>query len=291
VRFFIDTPDSSDHHEPTPLGELLSPRRIPCDGSARSTLSILKNQGSVPFGHFRLNNTLTKTPLPPQDNSVSQDHCAPVVGLVGGIGSGKSALASWVSHHAPIEVLDGDLLGHHALKDPTLARLVLDRFPQARSSDDTNSANSDHQISRPALAGIVFGDDRESLSARSDLETIVHPFIRRRLQDLIHEHRGRSDCEGILVDAAVLLEAGWHDLCDHVVFVDVPEALRLSRVTETRDWTRTDYLARQSSQWPPERKQDAADTSLDNSGSLEDSGPRLLSLVHSLRGKTSASCP
>ena len=119
----------------------------------------------------------------------------------------------------------------------------------------------------------------------------MHPFIRRRLQDLIHEHRGQGDCEGILVDAAVLLEAGWNDLCDHVVFVDVPEADRLDRVTATRNWTRSDYLARQASQWPLERKQADSDTIVDNSGSLEDSGPRLLSLIHSLRGTTSASCP
>ena len=213
------------------------------------------------------------------------------MGLVGGIGSGKSALARWVSQHAPVEVLDGDQLGHHALEDPTLARLVLDRFPQARNSDNASTTNPNHQVNRSALAGIVFGVDHESQSARNDLESIVHPFIRRRLQDLVHEHRGQSDCEGILVDAAVLLEAGWNDLCDHVVYVDVPEALRLSRVSATRDWTRADYLARQSSQWPLEQKQEASDTSLDNSGSLEDSGPRLLSLVPSLRGKTSVSCP
>ena len=209
------------------------------------------------------------------------------MGLVGGIGSGKSALASWVSQHSPVEVLDGDQLGHRAFTEPAIARLVLERFPQAGSPDTSSTT----EINRRALAKIVFGDSPESRSARNDLEAIVHPFIRRSLEDLIQEHRGRSDCEGILVDAAVLLEAGWNDLCDHVVYVDVPEALRLSRVSETRDWTRTDYLARQSSQWPLERKQEASDTSLDNSGSLEDSGPRLLSLVHSLRGKTSASCP
>jgi len=211
------------------------------------------------------------------------------VGLVGGIGSGKSALASWVSQHSPVEVLDGDQLGHRALTEPAIARLVLERFPQAGSPDTSTSSTT--EINRRALAKIVFGDSPESRSARNDLEAIVHPFIRRSLEDLIQEHRGRSDCEGILVDAAVLLEAGWNDLCDHVVFVDVPEADRLDRVTATRNWTRSDYLARQASQWPLERKQADSDTIVDNSESLEDSGPRLLSLIHSLRGTTSASCP
>ncbi len=73
---------------------------------------------------------------------MSQDVCAPcapyspVVGLVGGIGSGKSALARWVAQHARIEILDADQLGHQALDDPTLAKLVLDRFPQAAAFID-----------------------------------------------------------------------------------------------------------------------------------------------------------
>ncbi|MEC9008433.1 MAG: dephospho-CoA kinase, partial [Planctomycetota bacterium] len=67
-----------------------------------------------------------------------KDYCAPVVGLVGGIGSGKSALAGWVSQNAPVEVIDGDQLGHQALQDPTLARTVLARLPQAQAPPDTN---------------------------------------------------------------------------------------------------------------------------------------------------------
>ena len=208
------------------------------------------------------------------------------MGLVGGSGWGKSALARWVSQNSPVEVLDGDQLGHQALTEPTITGLVLERFPQAGPSDTSSTT----EISRPTLAAIVFGDDPESQSARNDLEAIVHPFIRRSLEDLIQKHRNRIDCEGILVDAAVLLEAGWDDLCDHVVFVDVSEADRLARVTSTRNWTRSDFLARQSSQWPLEKKQDSADSSVNNTGSLEESGGRLLTLIHSLRGKASASC-
>jgi dephospho-CoA kinase len=221
---------------------------------------------------------------------VTQDHCAPVVGLVGGIGSGKSGLAHWVSQHAPITVLDGDQLGHQALAEPELARKILDRFPSSQDPDNSSTIHSQHQVNRAALAEIVFGDDLESEANRHDLEEIVHPFIRRRLKEQIQQiqqHRGQDGCEGILVDAAVLLEAGWDDLCDHVVFVDVPEDIRLTRVETTRNWTRSDYLDRQASQWPLQRKQDTADTSLDNSTSLEDSGPRLLSLIHSLNSRNS----
>ena len=216
-----------------------------------------------------------------------QDHCAPVVGLVGGIGSGKSALARWVSQNSPVEVLDGDQLGHQALTEPTITGLVLERFPQAGPSDTSSTT----EISRPTLAAIVFGNDHQSQAARNDLEAIVHPYIHRSLKDLIDEHHTRDDCEAILVDAAVMFEAGWNHLCVHVVFVDAPQALRLERVGTTRNWNLADYLARQSSQWSLERKQARSDTIIDNSTTLENSGPRLLSVIHSLRGTTSASCP
>ncbi len=210
-----------------------------------------------------------------------KDHCAPVVGLVGGIGSGKSALAEWVSRHAPVVVLDGDHFGHQALQDDKVKQQIRDRFPETKSKDQ--------HVDRRILATLVFGDTPEARAARSELESIVHPHIHRSLQTEIQEHRTRADCDAILVDAAVLFEAGWEILCDHVVYVEVPESQRLARVTSTRDWDQSHYLARQASQWPLDRKQAAADTILDNSGSLATAGARLLTLLQSLRGTTSTS--
>ncbi|MBQ18247.1 MAG: dephospho-CoA kinase [Planctomycetaceae bacterium] len=209
-------------------------------------------------------------------SSVPRDHCAPVVGLVGGIGSGKSALAEWVSQHAPVVVLDGDHFGHQALQEDEARQQILNRFPEC------NPGNQ--QVDRRILATLVFGDTPAARAARAELESIIHPRIHRSLQTKIQEHRTRADCDAILVDAAVLFEAGWDTLCDHVVYVEVPESQRLARVTSTRDWDRTDYLARQASQWPLDRKQAAADTSLDNSGPLAAAGARLLTLLQSLHG-------
>lgn len=213
---------------------------------------------------------------------MTQEHCAPVVGLVGGIGSGKSAVARWVSRNASVAVIDGDEAGHRALTDPEVQQRVLARFPDVADGPD-------NAINRSRLAREIFGDNDTARVARADLERIVHPVIRRSLEEQIHSHRQAGDCTAILLDAAVLLEAGWDDLCDHVVFVDVPEPDRLARVTSTRHWDAAQYRARQASQWPLERKQTSANTLLDNSASLERSGQTLLELLETLPRTSSSS--
>jgi len=230
---------------------------------------------------------------------VSHDHCAPVLGLVGGIGSGKSALAVWVSKHAAIPVLDGDKIGHQALCDSDIAKQILDHFPQARLDTDTTSPSSPPHthlnINRAVLAGIVFGSDPEAVSARSTLESILHPQIRRSLEQQISEHQQAGDCEAILVDAAVLFEAGWDDLCHRVVFIDVPADERVKRVTTTRGWTANDLASREASQWSLDRKRAACHASLLNTTNLTSAGQELLTLLRdfitSYRDETSTSCP
>ncbi|GIT28393.1 MAG: hypothetical protein Ct9H300mP1_04390 [Planctomycetaceae bacterium] len=190
------------------------------------------------------------------------------MGLVGGIGSGKSALARWVSRNSPVEVLDGTNSDTRRSPSPHPGLGFLERFPQAGPSDTS---------SRPKSAAPPGGDlfwRRPRIAIGSERPRSHRPpFIRRSLEDLTQKTPKPNRLEGILVDAAYCWGPGWDDLCDHVVFVDVPEADRRARVTSTRNWTRSDFLARQSSQWSLERKQARSDTIIDNSKTLETPGP------------------
>lgn len=89
--------------------------------------------------------------------------------------------------------------------------------------------------------------------------------------------------EAVLLDAAVLFEAGWDELCDAVVFVEVPEAIRLERVSRTRGWNAEELEKREASQLSLAEKKKRADSIVDNSGSITEAGTRLEGFVRQLQ--------
>ena len=137
---------------------------------------------------------------------------------------------------------------------------------------------ADGAIERSALAREVFGSESRHLDARHDLETIVHPEIDRRVADGIALATSQ-ELDGVLLDAAVLLEAGWRNKCDLVVFVDTPDDVRLNRVRKDRGWTENELRRRESSQWSLMEKRREADLIVANDRDLEYAGKQLLELL------------
>lgn len=195
----------------------------------------------------------------------------PVVGIVGGIGSGKSAVADWVGTHANALVLNADQLGHEALKSPEVIEALRQRF-------GNEILSADGSIDRKAVASQVFGIHAEQLTARHDLEKIVHPEIGRRIVAGI-ESAERENKSVVLVDAAVLLESGWRNECDLVVYVDTPDEIRLARVRANRGWSEEELRRREASQWSLADKRREADIVVTNDRELEYAGQQLLTAL------------
>ncbi|MCA9071752.1 MAG: dephospho-CoA kinase, partial [Planctomycetaceae bacterium] len=107
-----------------------------------------------------------------------------------------------------------------------------------------------------------------------DLNRIVHPLIKKQIQQEILEAREKARREpgsvsGVVLDAALLLETGWGDMCDAIVFVDASTEVREKRVRETRGWHPEDWEKREASQFSLKEKQHAADITINNSQDLE----------------------
>jgi dephospho-CoA kinase len=188
----------------------------------------------------------------------------PVLGLIGAIGGGKSQVATLLGKKGAI-VIDADLVGHEVLEQPEIRRQVIERFGAgvlARGSDGTTPG----PISRRALGAIVFS----SRQALADLEAIVHPRMKQRFEAIIESAKLGSDAPAVVLDAAILLEAGWDKLCDLVVYVNAPEDLRVERVALERGWTAEALHSREAAQWPSDLKLGQADVVLCNDSSLED---------------------
>lgn len=178
----------------------------------------------------------------------------PVIGLVGGIGSGKSLAASMLSEIG-CAVIDADRIGHELLSRPAVRQALCQQFGDG-------ILTADGQVDRRALAKAAFAD----AASHRALNGIVHPLLRKELASRIAEAKA-GDAPAIVVDAALLLDTDWHELCDRIVFVDAPPDQRRRRVAETRSWSAEELERRENLQKPLDFKRRIADHILCNNSS------------------------
>lgn len=199
-----------------------------------------------------------------------------VFGLIGGIGSGKSAVAAeWARHGA--RVIVADQLGHQALRRPEIKKQLLQRWGPGISTQEG-------EIDRRQLGAIVFADPDE----RHALQQMVFPFIERGMDEQIALAQQDAAVRWIVLDAAILLEAGWGKRCDWILYVHAPRRLRLERVAASRGWSEQELRRRSAAQMSLTDKVTHADFVIDNSGSL----PELKSQLDCLLARPGlSSCP
>lgn len=196
-----------------------------------------------------------------------------VIGIVGGVASGKSLVSAALARLGA-EVIDADKLGHEVLLEPQVVAAARQRW-----GDEVLSPNG--QLDRRAIARRVFGDKAHAITERKFLEQLTHPRIAAKARERISELATRGDVDLVVLDAALLLEAGWNEYCDRIWFIDVPREVREQRA-RTRGWSETEFNAREAAQMPVSQKRAAADIVIDNSGSPEETTKQIVAAWHSL---------
>ncbi|MBX3357560.1 MAG: dephospho-CoA kinase [Phycisphaeraceae bacterium] len=199
-------------------------------------------------------------PVPASARAVPEEpNWVPVVGIAGGIGSGKSEVAVAFSRLGAV-VLDSDSEAKALLDDPE----VSDQLVRWWGGE---ILGLDNRIDRSKVARIVFSDPTE----RRRLEEVIHPRLKAARLRRIDEVRVRRPApSAIVIDAPLLYEAGVDAECDAVVFVDAPRALRLERVQRTRGWDEAELDRREAVQWPVAEKRRRAAYIVPNEGSVAD---------------------
>jgi dephospho-CoA kinase len=170
-----------------------------------------------------------------------------VIGLAGGVGSGKSSVAALFKKWGA-RVVDADALGHRLLDAPLIRARLVRLFGAGLLRG--------RRIDRRALAVEAFRSRRSV----ERLNRTVHPAILREIRREVRRGRGV-----VVLDAALLYETGADALCDHVVYVDVPRPERARRV-RSRGWAPEELTRRERFQRPPAYKRKRADYVLDNAG-------------------------
>lgn len=191
----------------------------------------------------------------------------PRIGLIGGIGSGKSLVAAELGR-AGGRIISADALGHEALHQPAIRDRLVARW--GRSILDERGV-----IARRIVGGIVFPDAGE----RRFLESIVFPYIEQRVREEAAAGEGDANARFLVLDAAIMLEAGWSDVCEWLVYVHAPRAMRLERLVRQRGWSAKEVEARENAQWPLTDKVSRAHFVIDNSFAREHTVQQVQNLV------------
>ncbi len=179
-----------------------------------------------------------------------------VIGLAGGIGSGKSTISEALARLGA-EVLNADRMVHALLCEKPIIAKVARRF--GRGVLDASG-----RIDRKSLAQIAF----KTKKSIRDLERLLHPAVIDATAKRIAELRRTKGAHVVVIDAPLLFEAKMDRMCDEVVFVDAPKSVRLARLKKTRGWTRAVLEEREGHQIPVDDKRRNADVVIRNDASV-----------------------
>jgi dephospho-CoA kinase len=176
---------------------------------------------------------------------------AKVVGLTGGIGSGKSVVAS-VFRALGIPVYEAD---YHARiltdEDPSLHDEIFSWLGPGYFIND--------KLNRPMVAGLVFRDPQ----ALSKLNSIIHPRVRAHFHSWT---QSQQNAPYMIHEAAILFESGFHKMMDKNILVTCPQDIRIQRIMERDGVTAETARSRMSQQWEDEKKVPLADYIISNTG-------------------------
>ncbi len=180
-----------------------------------------------------------------------------VVGLLGGVASGKSTVAREFEKKGAA-VLDADRMVHDLLNESPTIREIEQQFGK-------ETVAADGSVDRKVLAAKVFQNPEQ----RKKLESILHPQVRQRIASELAALRKSRRVQMAILDVPLLMEGGLIESCEKVVFVNSPISNRRERAKKTRGWSEAEHALRESAQGNLEAKKKRADFVLENSGSPE----------------------
>jgi dephospho-CoA kinase len=190
-----------------------------------------------------------------------------IIGLTGGIGSGKSTVAAiFQTLGIPVFNADSEALALYS-EDPELLKEVVREFGE-------EVLNPEGTLNRMKLAEVVFKDE----VALAKLNAIIHPRVANRF----HQWKNQQHSSMVLRESAILFESGTHNDCDFVIAVSAPEDLRIERVMKRSAMKREEAEARIARQWPQSKVMAQADSVIVNDDNMLVI-PQVLSIVETLQ--------
>ncbi|HON92593.1 MAG TPA: dephospho-CoA kinase [Sedimentisphaerales bacterium] len=175
----------------------------------------------------------------------------PIIGIIGGIASGKSTVAAEFEKLG-CAVVSADAIAHDLLNEDSVRDQVCGLF-------GPRILQPDGRIDRRKLAAVVFADSQK-LAA---LNSVIHPLVFRRTEELIVKYNESAEVRAIVLDMPLLIEVGWANRCDRVIFVKCDRAKRVDR-SKRRGLDEREIEIRENFQISLDKKAELADNTIDN---------------------------
>jgi dephospho-CoA kinase len=184
--------------------------------------------------------------------TVSNPRKKPIIGILGGIASGKSTVAAEFGRLG-CAVISADALAHDLLREEPVREQLLRRFGR-------QILQPTGQIDRARLAELVFGD-AEKLCA---LNKVIHPRVLQRTEELIEQYNQCEHAQAIVLDMPLLAEVGWANRCDRLIFVRCDGVQRFRRAKQAGRMDEREIKIREKFQISVDKKASLADNTIDN---------------------------
>jgi dephospho-CoA kinase len=199
-----------------------------------------------------------------------------VVGIIGAVASGKSAVARLMQQEGAV-LIDADAIAHDVLERPDIKQKLKREFGMAVFAPDGS-------VDRKRLGSMVF-DEPEAQKLRERLNAIVHPPILKEIDDRLSRAREKLAKDGgvVALDAPLLIETGLDAQCDALVYVDVPDEVRRDRAMSKRGWNAKELARRDAAQTDAAVKRTKAHFVVQNAGSMEQLRDTVSNVVNQIK--------
>ena len=198
----------------------------------------------------------------------------PIIGILGGIGSGKSTVAACFAELGCV-VIDADAIAHEILDEADISAKLIDRW-------GTEVLDSKGVVKRDKVAEHVF-DSEEELDF---LNALVHPPVLELVEVLIDAHRSDSDISGIVLDMPLLVEVGWEKKCDFLIFVNCSEDKRRERIAKNAKIDIEQIKKRENFQISLDKKKEKAHYVVSNNSDKSDMAEQIAQIFSSITGSS-----
>jgi dephospho-CoA kinase len=187
---------------------------------------------------------------------VNKSKKKPIIGILGGVGSGKSTAAAEFAKLG-CAVIDADKIAHNLLNNKDLRKRIVARFGR-------EILKRGGKIDRRKLAGAAFAGAR-NLAA---LNRIIHPLVLKAVTELIKKANSQKKVKAIVLDMPLLAEVGWAKQCDKLIFVKCRQKIRAKRAKKAGILNLAKLKFRENFQISLDKKEAIADNTIDNNSGL-----------------------